>query len=49
MRAPLLFSLLLLLSTNALAVEVELTPGADVRALTSSLQPGSTYTLREGV
>jgi len=39
----------LLLPTAASAVEVELTPGADVRALTASLQAGATYTFREGV
>lgn len=46
---PSLLALLLSLPVSALAVEVELRPGADVRALTSSLQAGATYTFREGV
>lgn len=42
-------SLLLALPLGAYAVEVELSPGADVRSLTQSLSPGAIYTFNDGV
>ena len=40
---------LLLLATPALAVEVELSPGADIRALTSSISAGDVFIFDDGV
>lgn len=39
---------LILLPLAASAVEVDLSPGADIRSLTQSLQPGDIYTFAEG-
>jgi len=40
---------LLLLATPALAVEVELSPGADIRSLTSSISAGDVFIFEDGV
>jgi hypothetical protein len=48
MRASRL-ALLTLLPLPALALEVEVTPGSDIRALTQSLQPGAIYNFADGV